>query len=73
MQSSDNFMETKSWRTTTLGVLCFVLCAWLIYQGWEMHDWDLGDMSKFIYSLPMPFLAFATGVGLIHARDHKAK
>ena len=66
-------METKSWRTTALGILSFILCGWLVYQGYEMHDWDLHDPAKLVYNLPLPFLAFAVGWIGVHARDHKAK
>jgi hypothetical protein len=63
----------KSWRTTTVGLLCWVCCLWHIHQGCAMHDFSFSDLDKTIHQSVLPFLAFAVGLGLIHARDHKHK
>jgi hypothetical protein len=59
-------MIMKSWRTTFFGVGCFVACALLVNENIRREAWSLHYWAE-------PFLAFACGWGLWHARDHKAK
>lgn len=66
-------MEKRSWRTTSLGILCWIICARLLYMGNEMHDYSFSDLRKTTHQIVVPFLAFVVGWVAIHARDHRAK
>lgn len=56
----------KSWKTTSLGIACWIICLWLIAENIRREAWP-------IHYWATPFLAFAVGWGLIHARDHTSK
>ncbi|MDB6109993.1 MAG: hypothetical protein JWR69_1743 [Pedosphaera sp.] len=56
----------KSWKTTTLGIICWIICVWLCVENYRREAWPFHYWA-------VPILAFATGWGLLHARDHAHK
>ena len=66
-------MKNKSWRTTTLGLMCWGFDALLFKTKLACHfgPWHLNVMT--LEDMALPFCLFAVGWALIHARDHKAQ
>ena len=66
-------MKNKSWRTTSLGLLCWLFDYFLIKADAAEHfgpwRWNVGTLEQ----LAVPFALFVIGWALIHARDHKAQ
>ena len=63
----------KSWRTTTFGIICWLICGWLLWQGNDANQFNIHRISDSLHYLVLPFLAFAVGWGFWHARDHKSQ
>ena len=48
-----------------LGIACWIICAWLVGENIRRAAWPIHYWAE-------PFLAFAAGWGLLHARDHRS-
>jgi hypothetical protein len=59
----------KSWRTTACGAVCIVVGIWSAYVHYVPTTTPLWN---FIYVLNAQEALLGVGIGLIHARDHKA-
>lgn len=60
----------QSWRTTSLGLIAIAFGLWLMhltYVPFQTLRFNL------VYVWPTSYALIIAGIGLIHARDHKAK
>lgn len=60
----------KSWRTTTLGVICILIG--LANVRWNLKYIPFNSAQLLPY-WTTPLVCFAAGWGLLHARDHNYK
>jgi hypothetical protein len=64
----------KSWRTTSLGLICTAIGIWDLKHEVEMNHWfTVLSVSDTLHYMTMPLLALIAGWALIHAKDHRSK
>lgn len=63
-------MNTKSWRTTLLGLLAIILGIWSFSIHWVPYQTVRFNL---LYAETAPLTMIILGWALLHARDHRCK